>query len=117
MTQHTTDKQIVRPVADIIELADGYRIMAELPGVTEDAVEVTLERQTLTIRAEVPDHQPADLRSTHREFSPVIYERTFTLSRAINREQLAATMRHGVLTVDLPKVAEQQPRQIKVAVA
>jgi len=116
-TNNSRDKHIRRPLVDIVESDDGYRIVADLPGIGEDQVELTLERNLLTLRAEVEDREPGELTAVHREYQPVVYERSFTLGASIDRDGVQATMRHGVLTLDLPKQAEAKPRQIPVSIA
>jgi HSP20 family protein len=111
----TAERRVLRPLADIVEFADRYQIVADLPGVSEDAVDISLDRNILTIRAHATQAQPEDMRPVWREYEPVDYERRFTLGHGIEHERIDASMRNGVLTLVLPKGEKQQPRRINVS--
>jgi HSP20 family molecular chaperone IbpA len=86
-------------------------LLADVPGVTADGVDVTAERDTLTIRGRVeslpaePDYQEFELRD---------YYRSFTLTQDLEADRVTATLRDGVLRVEIPKSARVQPKRIPV---
>ena len=102
------------PATDIYEREDAVVVLADLPGVDGRNVDITLENNVLTIRgrAAVAEPQEADL--LHREYRTTDYERSFTLTDDVDREKIKATMKQGVLRIELPKAAEKQPRKISV---
>jgi HSP20 family molecular chaperone IbpA len=99
---------------DIVESADAWILRAEMPGVDEEHAEVTLELQTLTIAGTVELREPEGYQRQFGSFRPRRYERTFRLPASIDRAGLDANVRHGVLTVRIPKAREAQPTRIVV---
>ena len=98
------------PPTDVFEDAAGLKIVAELPGLTRDDVQLTVEHHTLTIRGE--KKQVAEEKSTrvHR------YERSFTLPNTVDVTRVEAKFEQGELTVTLPKAEQAKPRTIEVKV-
>lgn len=113
----TRPNRVWRPLADIVETRDGIMLMLEMPGVRADDVDVTLERRVLTIRARSSVQQPEKLALVHAEFEPGDFERAFTLSADFDAEGIKAQMKHGVLTLQLPRAEAQKPRSIRVEAA
>lgn len=107
---------VFSPAVDIEESRDELVLWADLPGVNEDDLHITLEDKVLTIEAHVePDvrstHQPA-----HQEYQHGDFRRAFTISDAIDEQAIAATLTHGVLRLVLPKVEPAKPRTIAIKV-
>ena len=107
------EKQYV-PAVDIFETAEAVNVLAEMPGVSKDGVEIELENETLTIRGVVVPEEHGGETVLLREFEPGHYLRRFTVSETIDQEKIQATMADGVLTLVLPKVAPAKPRRIEV---
>ena len=102
------------PPVDIFEDGDGLTLLADLPGVSKDRLNVRVDRNQLVLEGhieielpEVLDALYADVRSTH-------YERRFALSEELETDRIEATLKDGVLTVRIPKRAELRPRRIEV---
>ena len=106
----------VTPATDILEMEDGFHIIMDLPGVSSDNLAVNIEESELTIRA-TSTYTEADAgsRKLHTEFGNHDYQRTFTISDLVDRGQVKAVLRHGVLRLDLPKAEAMKPRRIKVS--
>ncbi|PRY22528.1 HSP20 family molecular chaperone IbpA [Aliiruegeria haliotis] len=106
-----------RPLTDIIETEQGVSLMLEMPGASPEAIDISLERRILSIRANVPTtrHDGAEL--AHAEYGEGDFERAFTLSEDFDPERIEAEMRNGVLTITLPRAEETQPRKIAVKAA
>ncbi len=102
------------PHVDIIESEDGFEVIADMPGVDEKSVSVDLEKNVLKIRGTHAMPQLEGISLNYREFEYGNYERVFTLGDEIDREEVKATVRDGVLRLTLPRVKEAQPRMIKV---
>lgn len=105
------------PAVDIYEQGERTIILANMPGVAPDDVDVTLERQVLTLRGKVKPHAPEGYRRLSSEYRDGDYMRVFTLSDEIDQSKINAAFSNGVLRLELPRAAEAQPRKITVKAA
>lgn len=106
------------PPAEVEEREGEYRVTLEMPGMDEQAVEVTVEGDVLSIRAEKAEE--TEDKGANRYFSERrygVYARSFRLPTNVDRDHIAAAMRNGVLTVTLPKTGPAQPAAKKVEIA
>lgn len=110
-----TRERYVTPAVDIYEMPEGLVVIADVPGVTPDHVDVRVDHHILTIWGQAAHGLPAE--PTYREYELVNYFRQFDLSAKVDESQIAADLKHGVLTLTLSKVADAQPRKIAVAVS
>jgi HSP20 family protein len=110
-----THERYIAPPVDIYEMPDGLVVTADIPGVTHDHLDVRVDNNVLTIRAQA-DHTSA-AEPTYREYQLVNYFRQFELSDKVDQGKISADLKHGVLTLTLPKAEEAKPRQIAVAVS
>jgi len=110
-----TPERYVTPPVDIYDLPDGLVVMADVPGVTSDRLDVRVDNNVLTIRAQV-EHAPI-AEPTYREYQLVNYFRQFELSDKVDQDHIRADLKHGVLTLNLPKSEEAKPRRIAVSVS
>jgi HSP20 family protein len=108
-------ERYVTPPVDIYEMPDGLVVLADVPGVTPEHLDVRVDRHVLTIRAQTDPAHPAD--PTYREYRLVNYFRQFELNDKVDESQISADLKHGVLTLTLPKAEEAKARQIAVAVS
>ena len=103
------------PPVDISEDKDRITLTAELPGFSEDQVEVQMEGGVLTIRGERKFEDEKEGRNFHRlERSYGHFVRSFTLPNNVDRENIRASFNNGLLEIELPKREEARPRQIKI---
>ena len=110
-----TQERYVTPAVDIYETPAGLVVMADLPGVTRDRLDVQVDNYILTIRG-----QAAHLLSVeplHREYELVNYFRQFELSDKVDQGKITADLKHGVLTITLPRTEAASPRKVAVAVS
>jgi HSP20 family molecular chaperone IbpA len=107
------DVRTVAPRADIFETDTAFVILADMPGVGPDGVEVTADRRTLTVRGRV-SRSPSNAELEHREFELADYHRAFTLTEDLDTDRIAGTLRDGVLRVEIPKSRRVQPKKIPV---
>lgn len=109
----------IYPAVNLFETAEGYALVAELPGVREEDLGVSVERNRVTLRGERRIELPDDERTTlhRRERQSGVFRRTVELPFEIDAEKVQASYRLGVLRVHLPKRPEDQPRQIAVAIS
>jgi HSP20 family protein len=117
-TTEDWDRRANRPVfvppSDIYETKDSIVVLAEMPGVAPDAVDITLERRVLTIRGRSAGSEHAGYQRVYNEYADGDYERVFTLSEDIDRDRIEATARDGVLQLVLPKAAPARARKIEL---
>jgi len=107
-------RRVFIPQADIFESEDAFVLTLDMPGVSEEMVDLTLEKDVLTISGSIEDTSLGSHTLTYREYRTGDYRRSFTISDAIDRDQIEATMKNGVLRVNLPKVEEVKTRKIEV---
>lgn len=105
------------PAIDIAETAEGFRLTAELPGMTEKDIEVTVADDTLTLKGEKKQETEQKEKNYYlSERSYGVFQRSFVLPSGVDREKVAATFEKGVLTVMLPKAAVTTPQTRKIDV-
>jgi HSP20 family protein len=109
----TQQRPIFVPAVDIFENKESLVLIADMPGVTNDGVEIHLEDSELTIRGKVVEEQESAT-TVYTEYRSGDYYRSFTLSNVIDQAKIQASMKDGVLKVMLPKAEEAKPRKIKV---
>ncbi len=103
------------PKTDIIETVDGVTIWAEMPGVGNDAVDIVLEKNVLTIEGRIQEPAiPEGYGPKGHEYPLGHYYRTFKLSNEFDRDTIQAQMKNGVLSVTLPRHKEVAPKRIEV---
>lgn len=105
------------PPVDVIEDATSITLLADLPGVPRDKLNLQLESDSLTIEGEVVLDMPEGMESSHAEVRMPRYRRVFTLSRELDTEKTAAEFKNGVLSLRIPKAGHVQPRRIEVRTA
>ena len=102
------------PHTDMYEEKGELVMKTELPGIGKDDLEVTLEGDTLTIKAEKKEEVTEDATHHTRERYYGKYYRSVTLPFPVNGDKVSATFDNGVLELRLPKTEEVKPRQIEV---
>lgn len=102
------------PRVDIFENEQGITLRAEMPGVSKDRLEVHADRNGLTIQGDVSIEMPAGMQALYADVQATRYRRSFTLSGELDPERIDAQLKDGVLTLQIPKRAEFQPRRIEV---
>lgn len=101
------------PRVDIYETNDGIVLLADMPGVDETSVDITLEQNVLTINGYVEPVEPENYRLAYPEYRVGDYQRSFTLSDQIDQDKIEAAVKNGVLGLHLPK-AEPTTKKIVV---
>jgi len=105
----------VSPAVDIFEDAGGITLLADMPGVSKERLDVKLDGDNLSIEGSVRMDLPSDMRALWAEVNVPLFRRTFALSRELDAARIEASLKDGVLTVRVPKQAHAQPRRIEVA--
>ncbi|MBO0738674.1 MAG: Hsp20/alpha crystallin family protein [Alphaproteobacteria bacterium] len=112
--ERASNRPVFVPPSDIYETRDNIVVLAEMPGVGPDGVDITLERRVLTIRGRSSAVERAGYQRVHSEYAHGDYERVFTLSENIDRDRIEATLRDGVLHLVLPKAETARPKRIEL---
>lgn len=102
------------PTVDIFERDGTTVILADMPGVAPEDVDVTLEHRTLTLHGKVKTYAPEGYRALTSEYRVGDYIRSFTLSDEIDQAKINAAFKNGVLRLELPRSPEAQPKKISV---
>ena len=116
LTEDTRPGLLFKPDVDILEHPDAFVILADLPGASEESVDIHLEKGVLTLDARVSESND-DVEPRYAEYREGGYHRVFRISDEIDAAGVSAKMRDGVLELRLPKSAESRPRRIDVAAA
>ncbi|KQC06031.1 MAG: hypothetical protein APR62_08655 [Smithella sp. SDB] len=117
VTEKVRNVKTFVPRVDIYETKDALFLIADMPGVDEKTVDVELEKNILTISGRVENGKIKDYSLVFSEYEVGDYERTFTLSDEIDREKIKATVKQGVLRLQLPKAEKVKPKKITINVA
>ena len=115
-TDVNTENASWMPTVDISETETGYEIHAELPGVKENDVNVSVTDNLLTIKGEKQAEEKTDEKSVHRvERRYGSFQRSFTLPRQVDTSEIKAGYKDGILTLTIPKAEEAKPTEIPIS--
>lgn len=112
--ERTRPRKAYTPAVDILEKKDEIVVTADMPGVDEKSVDVTLEKNVLTIYGMTSPEQQRTSRPLYAEYGIGDYQRAFTISEEIDRDAIRATVKNGVLRLVLPKAQAAKTRKIEV---
>jgi HSP20 family protein len=104
----------VAPPIDIFETDERVVVLADMPGVDRSELDITVDRGLLTVRGKQRQQTREGLNPIYQEYSPSIFERSFTLSELVDAENVSANVRDGVLRLEIPKRREARPHKITV---
>ena len=113
-TERARDARVFIPRADIYEENDKVYVIADMPGTDENSIDITLEKNVLTIDGLVEGETDKKLTPIYTEYGTGDYHRSFVLSEEIDKEKINATVKDGVLTLELPKAKEAKAKKITV---
>lgn len=102
----------VKPRINLYEADEVIMLVVDLPGVREKDIEITLEKDRLTIHGAVEDRAPEGYRRVYSELCQGDFERSFVMSNEIDRDNIEANYDSGVLTISLPKAETAKARKI-----
>lgn len=103
------------PPLDIREDAENVYVVAEVPGVAQDAIDLTITGDTLSIKGERKGPEVAEESYHRRERTYGHFNRLVSLPDRVEADRIRATLKDGILSIVLPKAESAKPRQIKVA--
>jgi HSP20 family protein len=116
-TERTKSGKVFVPRVDIRETKDSITLVADMPGVDEKSVDITLEKNVLTITGSVVPQVFEDHSIVHAEYDTGDFERAFTISDEVDRDKIDATVKNGVLRLTLQKAEKAKARKIAIAAA
>ena len=110
-----TEETSWMPTVDISETGNGYEIRADLPGVSEDDVNVSVTDNVLTVRGEKRQEEETEGKNYHRvERRYGSFQRRFTLPKHIETDAIKAEFKDGVLTLGIPKAEAAKPTEVPI---
>jgi HSP20 family molecular chaperone IbpA len=114
MPEQTRPGAVYSPAVDIFETDAAITVLADMPGVKPDQLEIDLRDSVLTLKGRFSSPVTAAESDVLREYESGTFFRQFTLSQAIDQAKIDAHLTDGVLRLELPKVERAKPRQITV---
>jgi HSP20 family protein len=112
--EHLRNRRVFMPHSDVYETKDGLVVLADMPGVDQGAIDITLEKNVLTIQGFTTPEAPEGLKLVYSECPEGNYRRVFMLSEEVDREGIEASVKNGVLKLVLPKSPKAMARKITV---
>jgi HSP20 family protein len=112
--EHVRNRRVFAPHSDIYETKDCIFVLADMPGVDEQSVDITLEKNVLTIQGFTGLQAEDGMNLIYCECPEGNYRRVFLLSEEVDREGIQATVKNGVLKLVLPKSPKAMARKIAV---
>ncbi|MGP9764295.1 Hsp20/alpha crystallin family protein [Halomonas sp. AOP13-D3-9] len=113
--QHS--QETLLPAVDIIEESNALKLVADMPGVTNETLKIELDNNVLSLEGEIALNMPEGLSALHAEVRGQRFARRFNLSHEVDSEAITATIVNGVLTLTLPKKDSHRTRRIEVQAA
>lgn len=115
--ERTRECRCFVPRTDIYEAGDEIILALDMPGINENAIEITLEKNILNVKGYAQIDDPTEYSLTFAEYETGDYERSFRVSDAVAKDQIEAAYKDGVLCMTLPKAEQAKVRKIAVKVA
>lgn len=109
-----TERTVFMPPIDIYDSEEGLVLLADLPGVTIESLEIQVQDNRLTLFGRVTPNLPTEARLLHQEFEWGDFLRSFILSDEVDHDRITAKLNNGVLEVVLPRAPKTTPRKIQV---
>jgi HSP20 family protein len=112
--ERTRSRRSFVPRADIYETENEIIVLTDIPGANEETVDITLEKNVLSITAYVDAAIPSGFDIAYAEYEEGDYQRSFRLSDEIDRDKIEAVVNEGVLRLRLPKTQGAKTKKIAV---
>ena len=114
-SEETRPAPVFSPAVDIYETDQELVLMADVPGLSKENLEIHLDKDVLTLEGAMDDSFGPGETELLREYRTGRYLRRFTLGELIDREGISAKLKNGELKLVLPKAKEAKPRRIEVS--
>jgi HSP20 family protein len=113
--EHTRERRLYTPQVDIIEKKNEMLLIADMAGVDEHGLDITIEKRTLSIHGTIDAGTMEGQRPIFSEYGIGDYQRSFTLSDEVDKDRIQATIKNGVLRLIMPKSDANRTKKIPVA--
>lgn len=113
-TEQTRSGPVFIPAVDIFETENDINLIADMPGVTSDKVNIDLRENTLTISGEITPFEEENENDLLIEYEVGQYFRQFTIPEAIDQNRIDAKLADGCLNLVLPKAEAAKPKKIEI---
>ena len=110
-----SDKTL-RPPVDIFENAEGITLIADMPGVSRERLNIEVDKDMLIIEGDARIDMPEGMEAVHADVRSTRYRRSFSLSSELETDKIDASLKDGLLNLRIPKRPEVRPRKIEVRV-
>ncbi|OQX30418.1 MAG: heat-shock protein [Candidatus Sedimenticola endophacoides] len=104
----------MKPLIDVFEDDTGLTLHADMPGVSRQGLDITVDSDTLTLEGKADIAMTEGMTPLYADVRSNRYRRSFALSRELDTEHIEATLRDGVLILRIPKLKQYQPRRIEI---
>ncbi|WP_372807886.1 Hsp20/alpha crystallin family protein [Pontiella sp.] len=108
------NEQTYVPVTDIYEKDDAILVRCDMPGVTQDQVDIHLDNYELEITGKQSSEKPEGFDLLLGEYGTGVFKRKFSIPQLIDRDKIRARLHNGVLDIELPKAEQAKPRKIEI---
>jgi HSP20 family protein len=105
---------VLRPPVDIFENAEGITVLADMPGVSRDRLNIEVDKDMLLVEGDAKISMPEGMEALYADVRSTRYRRSFALSSELQTDAVDASLKDGVLSIRIPKRAELRPRKIEV---
>jgi HSP20 family protein len=105
---------VLRPPVDIFEDAEGITVLADMPGVSKERLNIEVDKDMLLVEGEAKLSMPEGMEALYADIRSTRYRRSFALSGELQTDAIEASLKDGVLSVRIPRRAELRPRKIEV---
>jgi HSP20 family molecular chaperone IbpA len=112
--QEREPETVLRPPVDIFEDAEGITLLADMPGVDKERLNLQIDNDSLLVEGDARIEMPKGMEALYADVRSTRYRRSFALSSELASEGISASIRDGVLNVRIPKREEVRPRKIEV---
>lgn len=109
-------ESVLRPPVDIFENTEGITLIADMPGVSKDRLNIEVDKDRLIVEGKVQLDTPDGMEALHADVRSTRYLRSFALSSELATDGIDASLKNGVLNLRIPKRQETRPRKIDVRV-
>ncbi len=114
--KHAESQRTFVPKSDIYETDEAVFVWADMPGVDEKTLDITLEKNSLTIEGNVESYTPSEgYHQVMNEYPVGNYKRTFTLGANVEREGIEGVVKNGFLNLTIPKTKETATKKIPIS--
>jgi HSP20 family molecular chaperone IbpA len=105
---------VLRAPVDIFEDTEGITLLADMPGVNKDSLNLQVDKDSLIVEGDARIDMPEGMEALYADVRSTRYRRSFALSGELETDRIDASLKDGVLRVRIPKRAEARPRKIEI---